>query len=49
MFVGYADVHSRDVYRMYHIGTKGIKVTWDVIWLGKMYESGRESRERNFW
>ena len=48
MFVGYADDHSGDVYMMYNMGTKGIKVTWDVIWLGNMYGSGRESTERNF-
>ena len=37
MFVGYSVDHRGDVYRMYDIGTKGIKVTQDVIWLGKMY------------
>ena len=37
MFVGYAGSHAGDVYRMYNIGTRGVKLTRDVIWLGKRY------------
>ena len=33
MFVGYADVHSRDVYRFLNIHTKRIIISRDVRWL----------------
>ena len=37
MFVGYAEDHSGNVFRMYDMGTKGIKKTRDVLWLNKTY------------
>ena len=37
MFVGYTDSHAGDVYRMYDIGTRGVKLTREVIWSGKRY------------
>jgi hypothetical protein len=36
-FVGYADEHAGNCYRMYNPVTSGINVTRDVIWSGRMY------------
>ena len=37
MFVGYAEDHSGDTYRMLNIATKKIILSRDVRWLNKMY------------
>jgi hypothetical protein len=37
MFVGYAENHSHDCYRMWNPATKLITETRDVIWLHRMY------------
>ena len=37
LFVGYADEHAGNWYRMYNPVTSGVKVTQDIIWLGRMY------------
>ena len=37
VFVGYADEHTGNCYRMYNPVTSGVNVTRDVIWLGRMY------------
>jgi hypothetical protein len=37
MFVGYADEHAGNCYRMYNPVTSRVNVTRDVIWFGRMY------------
>ena len=37
VFVGYADEHPSDCYRMWNPETNGIHVTRDVTWLKRMY------------
>lgn len=37
IFVGYADMHARDCYRMYNPNTKRIHTTRDVRWLKRWY------------
>ena len=37
MFLGYANNHSGNCYRMYNPFTKKIVETWDIIWLNRMY------------
>jgi hypothetical protein len=37
LFVGYADEHAGNCYRMYNPVTSGVNVTQDIIWLGCMY------------
>jgi hypothetical protein len=37
MFVGYSDNHTSNVYRMYDLQTRGIKVSRDITWLNKFY------------
>jgi hypothetical protein len=37
LFVGYADDHTGNCYRMYNPVTSGVNVTRDIIWLGRMY------------
>ncbi len=37
LFVGYADEHAGNCYRMYNPVTSGVNVTCDVIWSGCMY------------
>ena len=37
MFVGYADNHAGDVFRMLNLSTNKIITTRDVIWIQKMY------------
>jgi hypothetical protein len=36
LFVGYADEHAGNCYRMYNPVTSGVNVTRDVIWSGRM-------------
>jgi hypothetical protein len=38
IFVGYAENHSKDVYRMLNLETKTIINSSDIIWLKKMYK-----------
>jgi hypothetical protein len=38
MFVGYTDNHSRDVFRMLNLKTRGVINARDVIYLNKMYK-----------
>ena len=42
MFVGYADDHSRDVYRFLNIHSKGIIISRDVRWLNIMWKHYRK-------
>jgi hypothetical protein len=37
MFVGYAQDHTGDTYRMWNQATNGVHITRDVIWLKRMY------------
>ncbi len=37
LFVGYADEHAGNCYRMYNPVTSQVSVTRDVIWSGRMY------------
>ncbi len=37
VFVGYADGHAENCYRMYNLMTSQVSVTRDVIWIGRMY------------
>ena len=37
LFVGYAENHSTDVYRMFNLKTKHILKLRDVLWLGQSY------------
>ncbi len=37
VFVGYADEHAGNCYRMYNPVTSRVNVTRDIIWLGRMY------------
>jgi hypothetical protein len=37
LFVGYADEHAGNCYRMYNPVTSGVNVTCDVIWSRHMY------------
>jgi hypothetical protein len=37
IFVGYAENHSRDVYRMLNLDTNAIIKSRDIIWLKKMH------------
>ena len=37
VFVGYADEHAGNCYRMYNLVTSRVNVTQDIIWLGCMY------------
>ena len=48
MFVGYAENHSGDVFRMYLMGSKGIKKTRDVLWLGKTYGMWKGISEKDY-
>ena len=41
MFVGYADDHSRDVYRFLNIHTKRIIISRDVRWLNIIWKRYR--------
>ena len=41
MFVGYADDHSRDVYRFLNIYTKRIIISRDVRWLNIIWKNYR--------
>ena len=41
MFVGYADDHSRDVYRFLNIHTKSIIISRDVRWLNIIWKNDR--------
>ena len=44
MFVGYADDHSRDVYRFLNIHTKRIIISRDVRWMNIIWKHyGRKS------
>jgi hypothetical protein len=36
MFIGYADDHDGDVYRMWNPKTERVHITWDVIWMKQM-------------
>ena len=42
MFVGYADDHSRDVYRFLNIHTKWIIISRDVRWLNIIWRHNRK-------
>ena len=42
MFVGYADDHSRDVYRLLNIHTKRIIISRDVRWLNIIWKHYRK-------
>ena len=42
MFVGYADDHSRDVYRFLNIHTKRIIISRDVTWLNIIWKHYRK-------
>ena len=42
MFVGYADDHSRDVYRFLNIHTKRIIMSRDVRWLNIIWKHYRK-------
>jgi hypothetical protein len=35
MFVGYSDIHEKDVYQFINIATKNTMFSRDVIWLKK--------------
>ncbi len=37
VFVGYADGHAGNCYRMYNPVTSRVSVTRDIIWMGRMY------------
>jgi len=37
MYVGHADGHAGDVYRMWNQTTKKYSETRDVIWLNRMF------------
>jgi hypothetical protein len=37
MFVGYSDIHEKDVYQFMNIATKKTMLSRDVIWLNKTY------------
>jgi len=37
LFVGYADEHAGNCYRMYNLLTSRVSVTQDIIWSGRMY------------
>ena len=37
LFVGYADEHAGNCYRMYNLLTSRVSVTLDLIWSGLMY------------
>lgn len=43
MFVGYADDHAGDCYRMYNPKTRKIMETRDITWLNRMYYEKRDS------
>jgi hypothetical protein len=36
-FVGYADAHAGNFYRMYNPVTSQVCETWDIIWCERMY------------
>ena len=36
-FVGYADEHAGNCYRMHNPVTSQVNVTRDIIWIGYMY------------
>jgi hypothetical protein len=36
MFIGYADDHDGDVYRMWNLKTETVHITRDVIWMKQM-------------
>ena len=45
IFVGYAQKHAGNVYRMLNVKTNAVIVTRDVNWLNKMwYEQGKMPR-----
>jgi hypothetical protein len=37
MFVGFSDIHEKDVYQFMNIATKKTMFSRDVIWLNKIY------------
>jgi hypothetical protein len=37
MFVGYSDIHEKEVFQFMHIATKKKMFSRDVIWLDKTY------------
>jgi hypothetical protein len=44
IFVGYAENHSRDVYRMLNLDTNAIIKSRDIIWLKKMHVDWLENK-----
>ena len=37
MFVGYAKDHDRDAYEMWDLKTGREHISWDVVWLRRMF------------
>ena len=37
MFVGYADNHASNVFRLINLNTKNVMLSRDVTWLDKLY------------
>lgn len=47
MFIGYADKHAGNVYRMLNLRTNRVWVTRDIIWLTKMYGEYKGLTKKN--
>ena len=45
MFVGYAQDHAGDCYRMFHPKTSRVLTTHDVIWMYRMYYPKTETNQ----
>ena len=39
-FVGYTTEHADDIYQMCNSSTKRIKISCDIMWMGKFYNDG---------
>ena len=48
MFVGYANNHAGDCYRMYNLVTSEVCETRDIIWCGRMYFTSKNLKIPSF-
>jgi hypothetical protein len=43
MFVGYSENHAKNVFRIYNPVKSRIAQTCNIIWMGRMFHTGREA------
>jgi hypothetical protein len=48
MFVGYSEIHEKDVYKFWHLATNKALISRDVIWLNKTYYDHMDITKVNY-